>query len=158
MVHTKQVRIRNKWSVIPQFLMSNDIMELLTSWAVSRKSPPTFLPMHCQVGSSVGTLNRYQTVSTEAVPVASLPWAEHAQNWALWRQMTGVGDCQPKGCSRLQAVQLVTGQEHLSRKQAPPAEFVRDRVTIQDCRTVTLRIQRCLAWSIFSHSFCVLEC
>ena len=123
-------------------------MELLTSWAVSRKSPPTLLPMHCQVGSSVGTLNRYQTVSTEAVPVASLSRAEHAQKWALRRQMTGVGDCQPKGCSWLQAVQLVTGQEHLSRKRAFPAKFVWDRVTIQDWRTVTLRIQRCLAWSI----------
>ena len=42
-------------------------LSLLTSWVVSGILPPNLL---CQLGSSVGTLRRYQTVSVEVVPFA----------------------------------------------------------------------------------------
>ena len=77
---------------------------LRSSWIIT--SHPTF---HALSGGIIsGALSRYQTVRTEAVPVASLPWPGHAQKRALGRQTTGVGHPQPKGCSRLQAVCLVT--------------------------------------------------
>ena len=40
-------------------------LSLLTSWVVSGILPPNLL---CQLGSSVGTLRRYQTVSVERSP------------------------------------------------------------------------------------------
>ena len=49
------------------------VPSLLTSWAASGISPSVLLHMHCHVGSSMGTLSRYQAVSIEAVLVACNP-------------------------------------------------------------------------------------
>ena len=79
------------------------VPSLLTSWAASGISPPVLTSHALSGGIISGALSRYQAVSTEAVPVASLPeldvhrselWGGRWWEWGIPNRRDALGSKQ----------------------------------------------------------------
>ena len=101
--------------------------DLGSSWNIT--SHPTSHAL--SDGTSVGTLSRYKAVSTEAVPVASLPeldvprsevWGDRWQEWGIPNQRDALGS---KQCVWLPVLDIRVGSELYLQT------FMRDGVTFK---------------------------
>ena len=111
-------------------------LSLLTSWAVSGISPPPYLPGIVRWAHQ-WALGRYQTVSIEAGPLASLP------SWTCSGVSSGEADDRrglpnQRGALGSRQCDRSSGLEHHKGSGTYLQTFVRDWVTFYDCRTVTL--------------------